>query len=258
MTKRTAPSSWGAADINKTRSPRVPRVNNDIEYPSDRKDSMFAIRYIRWLMDSGIVNSIGPDALALLVAVVTMEDQLHYSHPPDFWREQLLRRCGMKSPHALNTARKRAVEAGLLHYRPGTKSVPAVYFVTGFDALCARNRDRIATNPDRIPSHPNPIPNTHTQNQYIQRSHFQKPTVEEVKTYCQERQNKVDAQHFVDHYEANGWLQGKGKPIRDWKAAVRTWERNSFQAGAFSANGQKSVNRGPGVKFAGARSDVKF
>lgn len=56
---------------------------------------------------------------------------------------------------------------------------------------------------------------------------FVPPTVLEVAEYCVERGNKVDAEAFVNFYTANGWVQGKGKPIKDWKAAVRTWERNS-------------------------------
>lgn len=54
---------------------------------------------------------------------------------------------------------------------------------------------------------------------------FVPPTVEEVSAYCRERENSVDAQSFVDHYQANGWMRGKNK-IRDWKACVRTWEKN--------------------------------
>jgi hypothetical protein len=55
---------------------------------------------------------------------------------------------------------------------------------------------------------------------------FIPPTVEEVRAYCLQRSNRIDAQHFVDYYTANGWVQGKGKkPIKDWKATVRTWER---------------------------------
>lgn len=55
-------------------------------------------------------------------------------------------------------------------------------------------------------------------------SRFVPPTVEEVRAYCQERRNAVDPQRFVDFYTANGWTQGRGKPIKDWRAAVRTWE----------------------------------
>lgn len=57
-------------------------------------------------------------------------------------------------------------------------------------------------------------------------SHFVPPTVDEVRTYCEERHNFVDAQNFVDFYEMKGWMVGKSK-MRDWKAAVRTWEKNS-------------------------------
>lgn len=54
---------------------------------------------------------------------------------------------------------------------------------------------------------------------------FKKPTLEEVETYCQERKNGIDPQSFIDFYESKGWLIGKNK-MKDWKAAIRTWERN--------------------------------
>lgn len=61
-------------------------------------------------------------------------------------------------------------------------------------------------------------------------SRFVPPTIDEIKAYCLERKNTVDAERFFDFYSANGWVQGRGKPIRDWKAAVRTWERTAGQA----------------------------
>lgn len=54
----------------------------------------------------------------------------------------------------------------------------------------------------------------------------EKPTVEKIQAYCDERLNGIDAQQFFDYYEARGWKYGTGKPMVDWKAAVRTWERN--------------------------------
>lgn len=53
---------------------------------------------------------------------------------------------------------------------------------------------------------------------------FAPPTVEEVKAYCEERQNNVNAQQFVDFYSAKGWMVGRNK-MKDWKACVRTWEQ---------------------------------
>ena len=62
-------------------------------------------------------------------------------------------------------------------------------------------------------------------NKSMGKTKFSPPTLEEVKAYCLERKNSVDAERFYDYYSANGWVQGKGKPIKDWKACVRTWER---------------------------------
>lgn len=55
---------------------------------------------------------------------------------------------------------------------------------------------------------------------------FSRPSLEEVKAYCAERHNNVDPQRFIDHYDAVGWKVGKA-PMKDWRAAVRTWEQNS-------------------------------
>lgn len=65
---------------------------------------------------------------------------------------------------------------------------------------------------------------------------FTPPTVEDVESYCRERGNNVDAQRLVDFYMASGWMRGKS-PIRDWKACVRTWEKNNDERNG----GKKSV-----------------
>lgn len=57
---------------------------------------------------------------------------------------------------------------------------------------------------------------------------FVKPTIEEVADYCNERNNSVDAEKFYDYYSSNGWKVGKNA-MKDWKASVRTWEKNNTQ-----------------------------
>lgn len=52
---------------------------------------------------------------------------------------------------------------------------------------------------------------------------FSPPSIDEVKRYCEERGNGINAQQFVDFYQSKGWLIGKNK-MKDWKCAVRTWE----------------------------------
>jgi hypothetical protein len=56
------------------------------------------------------------------------------------------------------------------------------------------------------------------------RSVFVIPSIDQVFAYCQERKNKVIPQKFIDYYQSNGWKVGRN-PMKDWKAAVRTWEQ---------------------------------
>ena len=53
---------------------------------------------------------------------------------------------------------------------------------------------------------------------------FISPTVEDVKKYCEERGNNINAENFVNYYTANGWKVGRNQ-MKDWKAAIRTWEQ---------------------------------
>ena len=52
---------------------------------------------------------------------------------------------------------------------------------------------------------------------------FRKPTIEEVDSYCKERNNGISGIEFVNYYESRGWMIGSYK-MKDWQAAVRTWE----------------------------------
>ena len=59
---------------------------------------------------------------------------------------------------------------------------------------------------------------------------FIQPNLEDVTAYCQERKNQINPQQFIDHYEARGWEFKTGQKMKDWRAAVRTWERNNFES----------------------------
>ena len=98
--------------------------------------------------------------------------------------------------------------------------------------------------PDK-PAHA--IPEKATPEEYheaqakTEKKKFHPPTIGEVTDYCNERKsqghkNNVDPERFVDFYAANGWVQGKDKPIKDWKACVRTWERGDCSARQTSNN----------------------
>lgn len=60
-------------------------------------------------------------------------------------------------------------------------------------------------------------------------SRFIPPTLEEVSAFIAENNYRVNAEKFIDYYNANGWMVGKTK-MKDWKAAVRNWHRNEREA----------------------------
>lgn len=62
------------------------------------------------------------------------------------------------------------------------------------------------------------------------RHRFVPPTADEVKAYCAEKGYALDADRFVDYYTSNGWKVGKNH-MKDWKAAVRSWNGKEKQNG---------------------------
>ena len=72
------------------------------------------------------------------------------------------------------------------------------------------------------------------------RKRFVKPTLSEIEQYCIERNNNVNAEQFFDYYESNGWKVGKNS-MKDWKAAVRTWERSEYRKPNYKKNSKEDA-----------------
>lgn len=72
------------------------------------------------------------------------------------------------------------------------------------------------------------------------RKRFEKPTLSEIEQYCIERNNNVNAEQFFDYYESNGWKVGKNS-MKDWKAAVRTWERSEYRKPTVKKNSKEDA-----------------
>lgn len=91
----------------------------------------------------------------------------------------------------------------------------------------AKATEPIRTNTDDTQEQPAKEVKKKTATAAVKR--FVKPNAEQVAAYCKERGNYVDARQFVDFYESKGWKVGNS-PMKDWKAAVRTWEQRDGRA----------------------------
>lgn len=91
--------------------------------------------------------------------------------------------------------------------------------------------DRLDTNNNIYNNNNNNIKENNIINNIIKENKknpkkFIKPTLQEVQDYCNERKNKINPEQFIDYYESIGWKVGKNN-MKDWKSAIRTWERNN-------------------------------
>ena len=107
------------------------------------------------------------------------------------------------------------------------------FYVTNFNYVCKAEPTVSVQHPEQcqIDTESSVIPTSNNINNNINDTisvkRFVKPKVEDIEAYCKERNNNVDAQQFFDYYESKGWKIGKS-PMKDWKAAVRTWEKNDY------------------------------
>lgn len=231
------------------------------EYPE--RPAFFAHRVVRLILRTCAAQEIGQDGILLVMAIAHTEDAKRYTAPVTYWNDQLRSILAFNSWGKLDRARKRAVEAGWLHYEPGGKGRVGKYWVgippefaelsddpldedflstsgetnalssppvvketggkpvilsTGGERSGGEAGEKRGTSGDHSYLNLNPTP---------KRARFTPPTIEEVTAYCRERKNTVDPQAWYDHYTSNGWKVGKNA-MKDWKAAVRTWERNEL------------------------------
>ncbi|WP_029902212.1 hypothetical protein [Prevotella sp. 10(H)] len=140
--------------------------------------------------------------------------------------------------NALTNRRNRLLQAGLITFKEGVaKGRPAEYTINGIendtlgDTLTNTLTEAVAVT--LIPALPytiNKDKKRHDQTRQKEKPagtcSFSKPLVKEVIDYCRQRRNSIDACAFYDFYESKGWMIGRNK-MRDWRAAVRTWEKKT-------------------------------
>ena len=146
---------------------------------------------------------------------------------------------------------KSLIEKGLI--KKNDKVINGVkfceYYVTKFNRVCNKVEQGIQQSliPPMQQSLTNNINIDNTNNNINNNKRFKKPTIEDVKQYCLERNNNINAEQFIDYYEANGWKVGKN-PMKDWKATIRTWERRYKEVN--NAKNDRKSYKSNGSKYA--------
>lgn len=155
----------------------------------------------------------------------------------DYWTYNSVRAFGELFPYVsqkqIQTALKHLENEGLIktgNYNKSTYDRTLWYaFDTQGKSIMQKSKMEVPKKENGLVKNVEPIPdintNINTNNkENIKRKIFKKPTLEEIKQYCIERKNNVDAQKFIDYYEANNWTDSKGNKVKSWKQKVITWE----------------------------------
>lgn len=80
----------------------------------------------------------------------------------------------------------------------------------------------------------------HESSHVSSKKRFTPPTIDEVKAYCSERNNEIDPEQFVNFYQSKGWKVGN-QPMKDWKAAIVTWEKREQKEKKTTADWEKEL-----------------
>ena len=103
-------------------------------------------------------------------------------------------------------------------------------------------RHKRDTDETQMRTNKNDKNNKNEKNIYKANKNFSPPSLEEVTAYCQERNNTIDPEYFLDRNNAAGWMVGRNK-MKDWKAAIRTWEKNQKNFNFQPKNDPKQENK---------------
>ena len=198
---------------------------------------------IRAFYDRLELNPLPAPAIALWHALMSIANKTGWQQEFTAAVSVLVLKSGLNA-QAIKRARNRLEQEGYIRWRARGGNQAAVYemvslVVQNTPSFCTTNctSNVPQSEPQGVPQHePQSVPiNKQKQKRNIEKDSkesqkkFIPPTVEMVLEYCLERKNAVDPEAFVDYYESKGWMVGSNR-MKDWKAAVRTWEKRRMQS----------------------------
>ena len=194
------------------------------------------------------LNPLPSPAIALWHALMSIANKTGWQQEFTVAVSVLVLKSGLNA-QAIKRARNRLEQDGYIKWKSRGGNLAAIYHM---NSLVVQNNSKNVPQcePQVVPQcEPQVVPiNKHKQNETEKevpngiKKKFSPPSVNEVEEYCRERNNGIDAETFIDFYTANGWMQGQGKPIKDWKACVRTWEKREKKSPTTQAKKNSFTN----------------
>tara|TARA_R100001198_G_C5222445_1_gene204114 strand:+ start:441 stop:1094 length:654 start_codon:yes stop_codon:yes gene_type:complete len=172
------------------------------------------------IVNKNLVKQIGLKPTIILADLISKEQYFETNHLlVDGWffnTEKNIQDDTTLSPHQQRKALQHLKELQIIETK--RKGIPAkMHYKINTEVLV-----KFLNNKD----YNNLITNNNNKEIKINNKYFKRPTILQVKNYCIERENNVDAEAFCDFYDSKNWMVGKNK-MKDWKASVRTWERRN-------------------------------
>ena len=179
-----------------------------------------------------LINRLSAGQRSLWLALIQIANDLHWREWFSVANVTLQSECGL-SREGIIKARNVLKQKGYIDYRSNGTNATSYRIISLTMTDSTQDSTQGSTQDSTQGSTPlnkqdKTIQNK-TSKEREERKKFVPPTVDEVKDYCSERGNNVNAERFIDFYTAKGWRIGK-EPMKDWKAAVRTWESRSKEA----------------------------
>ena len=169
------------------------------------------------IINKSLTKSIGLKGAVLLADLISKEEYFIANGMVDGWffnTEKNIEDDTTLTPYQQRKAVKVLIDNKLIEVK--RKGIPAKqYFKINEEQVIKKLNNLNSTNLTTINKNKKIRINNKT---------FSKPMLHQIEYYCKERKNNIDAETFFDFYESKNWMVGKNK-MKDWKAAIRTWER---------------------------------
>ncbi len=186
------------------------------------------------VLNKDLARQIGLKESVLLADLISKEEYFIANGMTDGWffnTEANIERDTTLTAYQQRKVLKSLKKLGILETK--RKGIPAKqYFKINEEQVVKFLNNKSATKPTTI---------NKNKKITINNKAFIKPKLSEVKDYCLERNNKIEAEAFIDFYESKGWMVGKNK-MKDWKACIRTWEMRNKTTKKYTNKGMSKLD----------------